>query len=96
MNQGSTPSAVPGAGPQRWRFADVVLDERARELRVRNEPIVIDRKPFDVLAFLVRNAGAVVTKDQLADACWPDGSSRTRCSRARSAACVRRWAIAAR
>jgi predicted ATPase/DNA-binding winged helix-turn-helix (wHTH) protein len=56
---------------QRWRFADVVLDERLRELRVGNERVAIDRKPFDVLAYLVRNAGAVVTKDQLARACWP-------------------------
>ena len=71
MSRGPTQPTAPGAEPQRWHFADVVLDERARELRVRDEPIVIDRKPFDVLAYLVRNAGAVVTKDQLAGACWP-------------------------
>jgi predicted ATPase/DNA-binding winged helix-turn-helix (wHTH) protein len=61
----------PGTNGRRWRFADAVLDEQARELRVRGERVAIDRKPFDVLAYLVQHASQVVTKDQLAHACWP-------------------------
>ena len=56
---------------QRWSFGEVVVDARSLELRVKGQRVEIDRKPFQVLLFLLRNAGAAVRKDQLAQACWP-------------------------
>jgi predicted ATPase/DNA-binding winged helix-turn-helix (wHTH) protein len=56
---------------RRWRFADAILDERNFELVVDGHRVSVDRKPFEVLRCLLRHAGQVVTKEQLAQACWP-------------------------
>ena len=54
-----------------WRFASAVFDERTLELRVGDELIDVDRKPREVLLYLLLHAGEVVTKDELLDAVWP-------------------------
>jgi len=60
------------AGTQRlWRFGHVELDERSLELRVRGEPAALEPKPLEVLFHLLHHAGEIVTKDELAEACWP-------------------------
>ncbi len=56
---------------RRWRFADWLLDERSLELRHGGEPVRLHRKPMQVLMHLLQHAGEVVTKDELAAACWP-------------------------
>jgi non-specific serine/threonine protein kinase len=55
----------------RWTLDDAVFDEAAWELRVGGTAVEIERKPLDVLAYLLRHAGEVVTKDELLDAAWP-------------------------
>lgn len=52
-------------------FADCELDETRYELRRRGAVIRIEPKIFDVLAYLVRSADRVVSKDELLDAVWP-------------------------
>ena len=54
-----------------WRFASTVFDERTLELTVDGEPVDIERKPSEVLLYLLLHAGEVVTKDELLDAVWP-------------------------
>lgn len=54
-----------------WQFANAELDERTRELRVNGEPVALESKPLAVLFHLLHHAGEVVTKDELAEACWP-------------------------
>jgi DNA-binding winged helix-turn-helix (wHTH) protein/tetratricopeptide (TPR) repeat protein len=54
-----------------WRFAHVVLDERTMDLKVRGKSTRLHRKPLQVLQHLLHHAGEVVTKDELAEACWP-------------------------
>jgi eukaryotic-like serine/threonine-protein kinase len=54
-----------------WRFGAAELDERTLELRVRGETVALEPKPMEVLFHLLRHAGEVVTKDELAEACWP-------------------------
>lgn len=54
----------------RWRFGDVVVDERTMELTVKGQKVELARKPFDLLMFLVRNPGEVVTKEELFEAVW--------------------------
>jgi DNA-binding response OmpR family regulator len=58
--------------PQRTRLelGDVVLDPDAREVTVAGEPIELTGKEFDLLAYLLENAGIVVSRDQLLDRVW--------------------------
>ena len=59
------------------------LDVARRELRRGERPVELRPKSFDVLACLARNAGRVVTKDELMSAVWPGvvvtDESLTRC-----------------
>lgn len=55
----------------RWSFGAVTVDERNFELRVDGERVDIDRKPLEVLVYLLHHAGTAVRKDALAKACWP-------------------------
>ena len=59
-----------GAG-RLWRFGNAELDERTLELRVDGELAALEPKPMEVLFHLLHHAGEVVTKDELAEACWP-------------------------
>jgi DNA-binding response OmpR family regulator len=63
----SEPAASP---PQRLELGDVALDPQAREVTVAGEPVELTGKEFDLLAYLVENAGIVVSRDQLLDRVW--------------------------
>lgn len=63
--------ATGGRGRVRWHFAGAVLDERSLELAVNGETIDIERKPLEVLMFLLQHAGEVCTKDELLAGVWP-------------------------
>lgn len=54
------------------RFGFFELDEGARSLTLRGAAQKIQPRVFDLLAYLVRNAGRVVPKDELMDALWPN------------------------
>ncbi|WP_395646885.1 winged helix-turn-helix domain-containing protein [Terricaulis sp.] len=54
------------------RFGNFELDETARSLKLRGEAIELQPKIFDLLVFLTRNAGRVVSKAEIMDAIWPD------------------------
>jgi TolB-like protein/DNA-binding winged helix-turn-helix (wHTH) protein/cytochrome c-type biogenesis protein CcmH/NrfG len=64
-------------------FDDWSLDIARRELRRGEQPVDLRPKSFDVLACLARNAGRVVTKDELMTAVWAGvvvtDESLTRC-----------------
>ena len=68
------PLPAAQAGPARdvshWRLAEVELDESTLELRVRGELVAIERKPLELLMWLLRRPGEVVTKEELFDALW--------------------------
>jgi DNA-binding response OmpR family regulator len=55
---------------QRFEIGDVVLDPQAREVTVAGEPVELTGKEFDLLAYLLENAGIVVSRDQLLDRVW--------------------------
>lgn len=55
---------------QRIEIGDVVLDPQAREVTVAGEPVELTGKEFDLLAYLLENAGIVVSRDQLLDRVW--------------------------
>jgi DNA-binding response OmpR family regulator len=56
--------------PPRLELGDVVLDAQAREVTVAGEPVELTGKEFDLLAYLLENAGIVVSRDQLLDRVW--------------------------
>jgi DNA-binding response OmpR family regulator len=51
-------------------LGDVVVDPLAREVTVAGEPVELTGKEFDLLAYLLENAGIVVSRDQLLDRVW--------------------------
>jgi two-component system, OmpR family, alkaline phosphatase synthesis response regulator PhoP len=58
----------------------VVLARGAREVRVEGEEVELTQREFDLLEYLLRHAGQVVTRDQLLEAVWgfqSPGETRT-------------------
>jgi non-specific serine/threonine protein kinase len=54
----------------RWRFENCVLDGATLELTVRGQLVKLEPKPLEMLMFLLRHPGEVVTKDELLDGLW--------------------------
>ncbi len=54
-----------------WSFAGRTFDESRLELRVGGEAVDLELKPLEVLLYLLRHAGEVVSKSELLDAVWP-------------------------
>jgi len=72
MNEPRTPADESSAprDVSRWRLAHIELDETTLELRVRGELAAVERKPLELLMWLLRRPGEVVTKEELFDALW--------------------------
>src|SRR6202789_1760245 len=72
---GNKTSEAPGVkadrGRRRWHFAGAVLDERTLELLVNGVNAELERKPLEVLIYLLERAGEVCTKDELLAGVWP-------------------------
>src|SRR6202789_3519321 len=64
---------LPVAGPSRgrWHFGRAILDERTLELLVNGVDAELERKPLEVLIYLLQHAGEVCTKDELLAGLWP-------------------------
>jgi two-component system, OmpR family, response regulator RegX3 len=64
-------SEVAGpAAPARLQIGGLDLDAAARTASLDGEPLELTRKEFDVLALLMSNAGAVVSRERLIDEVW--------------------------
>ena len=73
-----------------FRFGDHALDIERRELRRGTELISLEPRVFDLLIYLVRNRGRVVSKDDLIRCVWggrivSDSALTTRLNAARKA-----------
>jgi DNA-binding winged helix-turn-helix (wHTH) protein len=68
------PAGTPGADGeprgQRFVFGRCALDTRTLELSVDGVAAKLERKPLEVLIFLLAHAGEVVTKDELLEEVW--------------------------
>ena len=62
---------APRCGDRVWTFADARFDEGSLELFVAGQPVELERKPLEVLRYLLHHAGDVVSKDELLAALWP-------------------------
>jgi two-component system KDP operon response regulator KdpE len=53
-----------------YRYAELEVDFAARRVRVSDQDIMLTPKQYDVLAYLARNAGKVLTHRQILRAAW--------------------------
>ena len=53
-----------------YRFGTAEFDEARYELRVSGLPVEVERRALEVLAYLLRHAGEVVTKEELFREVW--------------------------
>ncbi|WP_395024398.1 winged helix-turn-helix domain-containing protein [Comamonas odontotermitis] len=67
MNSGDEPSDKTS---YRYRFGTAEFDEARFELRVAGLPVDVERRALEVLLYLLRHAGEVVTKDELLGEIW--------------------------
>lgn len=63
------------AGAARMRAGGLTLDTGSREAALSGRPVELTAKEFDLLAFLMRHSGQVLTREQLLDAVWGVGYS---------------------
>ena len=66
----TTAPARGGEGEARLEIGDVVLDRERRSATVAGEELDLSRKEFDLLERLMRDAGTVVTREQLIEDVW--------------------------
>jgi two-component system, OmpR family, response regulator RegX3 len=75
------PAAATAAKPEAPITIDALhVDLAARRATLKDEELALSRKEFDLLAELVRNAGRVVTREDLMDRVWDEnwfGSTKT-------------------
>ncbi|ETX00344.1 MAG: hypothetical protein ETSY1_11640 [Candidatus Entotheonella factor] len=55
-----------------WYFEPFCLDPNNACLWQQGQRVTLRPKTFDLLAYLVENAGVLLTKEALLDAVWPD------------------------
>lgn len=63
---------MTSSGTHSYRFNSFLLDVAERQLFNGDKPVPLTPKAFDVLVYLVENAGHLVRKDELMQAIWPD------------------------
>ena len=72
--------AMEPAGQGVLEVREVRLDPAGRVVTLAGDPVELSRKEFDLLHLLMRNAGSVVTREQLIDEVWDPnwfGSTKT-------------------
>jgi two-component system alkaline phosphatase synthesis response regulator PhoP len=71
--------APSGAAPASYSFGDVRIDFRGGEVFRDGRPVALSALEFKLLAYLVQNRGALLTRDQLLDKVWGyDATAATR------------------
>jgi eukaryotic-like serine/threonine-protein kinase len=68
---GAAPPPSADRGRRRWHFAGTIFDERTLELLVNGADAELERKPLEVLIYLLEHAGEVCTKDEILTGVWP-------------------------
>src|SRR5215475_2972892 len=56
------------------RFGQFEVDLRSREVRKGGVRVRLQDQPFQILTMLLERAGDVVTRDEIRDRLWPDGT----------------------
>lgn len=69
--------ALPAVDPALAAAGALVIDERAHEVYLSGTRIDFTRREFELLAFLARNAGVALTRDQLLAEAWRGAGEAT-------------------
>ena len=69
LRRAPRPEPFP-ASPATLQVGDVCLDPERHEVFVRGEPVTMPLKEFELLAFLLENAGRVLPRELLIDRIW--------------------------
>ena len=81
LRRAQPPALAEDAAPDEpITIGDLHVDLAARRVTLHADELQLSRKEFDLLAELVRNAGRVVTREQLMDRVWDEnwfGSTKT-------------------
>jgi TolB-like protein/Tfp pilus assembly protein PilF len=56
------------------RFGSFELDRRSRELRTGGSCVRLQEQPFEILCLMLERRGHVVTRDELRQRLWPEGT----------------------
>jgi two-component system response regulator MprA len=59
--------------PEVMESGELTLDTGAREVRINGEPVELTGTEFALLEYLMRNAGQVLSRDQLREEVWGSG-----------------------
>jgi DNA-binding response OmpR family regulator len=62
--------STPEPQPASLAYGDLVIDLARHEVRLRGEPITVKPKEFDLLVFLARNRGMVLSRDLILERVW--------------------------
>jgi two-component system, OmpR family, response regulator len=62
--------ADPEADDDRLELDDIVVDRGGRAVAVDGQPVELTGKEFDLLAYLIDNAGLVLSRERLLDRVW--------------------------
>ena len=65
---------APGSERRFLRFGSFELDVRARELRNGSTRVRLQEQPFEILRLMLERPGDVVTRDELRQRLWPNGT----------------------
>src|SRR5918992_395819 len=80
LRRSAQPPEADEALPEPIAVGGLHVDAAARRAHLDGEELQLSRKEFDLLVELVRNAGRVVTREQLMDRVWDEnwfGSTKT-------------------
>ena len=67
----------PGpVAPLTMEFGDIILDPENRIATRKGKAVKLRRKEFDLLAYLLRNQGQIVTRSMILDNVWEDGAAQ--------------------
>lgn len=70
--QESRYSFVRDLYPQKILHGDLSLDEEARRISIKGEPLSLTKQEYDILSLLVRNPQKVFTRRELLEKAWED------------------------
>src|SRR5262245_56461034 len=65
---------APGSEKRLLRFGSFELDLRARELRNGSTRVRLQEQPFEILRLMLQRPGDVITRDELRQRLWPEGT----------------------
>ncbi len=59
-------------GKNELQFNEIVFDLREKQVYIHNKPIVLTKKEYDFLSYLITNKNRLLTKENIAEHLWGD------------------------